>query len=113
MLETVGGMSVCGEVLNRLGRAEQAMLDALELGLELRGQRVGDIVEEHDQLVLDARRMTPVGGQELVQRPGPQRSPDEVHDGDHGGDTSDGSRWAAVMPSWHAGRGSSSSSSGG
>ena len=60
------------------------MLDALKLGLELARAAVGDVVEEHDQLVLGARLMTPVGGQELAQRPGPERSPDEVHDGDHG-----------------------------
>ncbi len=87
VLEMRGGVGVGGEVLNRLGSAQQAMLDALKRCFELGRQRLGDVVQEHHQLVLGAGRAPSVGGQELPQRSGPEGAPDEVHDRDHREDT--------------------------
>ena len=87
VLEMGGRVSVRGEVQNRSGVRSRRCSTPSKRRLELGGQRLGDVIEEHHQLVLDAGWMSSVGGQKLLQRSGPEGSPDEVHDRDHGEDT--------------------------
>ena len=60
------------------------MLSSLQLCFERRALLATNAVEEHDQLVFDARSVPMVGRQKRVQGYRPERSPDQMHDGDHG-----------------------------
>jgi hypothetical protein len=83
VIEVCGGLKIRCEILHRLREGEKAVLNSIQLGQERRALLVGDTIEQHDELVVDAGRVPAIGGQELAQRRRSERPPDEMDDGNH------------------------------